>query len=303
MASNISLLSWDDLRYLLVVARTGSANRAAEQLGTDHTTVGRRLRSLETRLGVRLFERSPGASLILTTDGQMAMEEAEKMERASNNVVRKLAGANHRVAGEVRVAATDGIAMYWLMPALMPFREAHPEIKITWISMNSTCIEIGRDADIALRWSRPTAPGLVGRRLGSADSHLYAGGEYERKHGFPRSVCELKDHAVVHFAFYEGIPSFGPWNDLMSGKLQPAMRLESSTSAALPLFSSDYILLLASYTPLIVPTVARLPFDICFETELWLIFHEDQREQARIKILATEIARLAHAARGKWFKA
>ena len=303
MASKSSLLAWDDLRYLLVVARTGSANRAAEQLGTDHTTVGRRLRALEQRLGVRLFERSPGASLTLTADGLTAMEEAERMERASENVVRKLAGADRKVAGEVRVAASDGITMYWLMPALNSFRAAHPGLKVTWISMNSNHVEIGRDADIALRWSRPVAPGLVGRRLGSVDSHLYAGDEYERKHGFPRSVCELKEHALVHFAFYESIPALGPWNHLMNGKLQPAMRLESSPSAAPLMDSGDYIFLLPSYTPIVMPTACRLPFDMSFETELWMICREDQREQARVRMVMTEIGRLAHAARGKWFKA
>jgi DNA-binding transcriptional LysR family regulator len=50
---------WDDLRYFLAVARSGSLSGAARELGVNHSTVLRRIHSYEERQGVRLFERLP----------------------------------------------------------------------------------------------------------------------------------------------------------------------------------------------------------------------------------------------------
>ncbi len=52
-------MHWDDLRYALAVARGRTLSAAAERLGVSHTTVSRRLRALEERLGVTLFDVRP----------------------------------------------------------------------------------------------------------------------------------------------------------------------------------------------------------------------------------------------------
>ena len=52
-------LDWDDLRYFAELSRTGSLSAAARRLKVDHSTVARRVASLETSLGVRLFDRLP----------------------------------------------------------------------------------------------------------------------------------------------------------------------------------------------------------------------------------------------------
>jgi DNA-binding transcriptional LysR family regulator len=50
-------LDWDDIRYFLAAAHTGSLAAASRQLGSHQPTVGRRIDSLEKRLGIRLFQR------------------------------------------------------------------------------------------------------------------------------------------------------------------------------------------------------------------------------------------------------
>ncbi|KPF79305.1 hypothetical protein IP83_17140 [Novosphingobium sp. AAP93] len=51
-------MNWDDLQAFLALARTGQLGRAGLAMGVDGTTIGRRLRRLETRLGARLFEQT-----------------------------------------------------------------------------------------------------------------------------------------------------------------------------------------------------------------------------------------------------
>jgi DNA-binding transcriptional LysR family regulator len=52
------MLDWDDLRFYLAIARHGSLSAAAKDLRVAQSTVGRRLASLETCLGVRLLNRT-----------------------------------------------------------------------------------------------------------------------------------------------------------------------------------------------------------------------------------------------------
>ena len=70
---------WDDLRYFLAVARAGRLTAAARRLGADHTTVSRRLASLEAALQAKLFERKP-QGYSLTEQGERLLEKAETME-------------------------------------------------------------------------------------------------------------------------------------------------------------------------------------------------------------------------------
>ena len=73
--------SWDDLRYFLAVARTGTLSAAAKQLGTEHTTVARHIQALEDELNSRLFHKS-NSGYGLTDAGERLLTGAEAIESA-----------------------------------------------------------------------------------------------------------------------------------------------------------------------------------------------------------------------------
>lgn len=81
-------LELDDLRILVALAREKTLAAASRRLGIDHTTVTRRLRTLEDSLGAVLFERAEGRWL-LTEFGQRAVERAECMEEAVAGTIRR----------------------------------------------------------------------------------------------------------------------------------------------------------------------------------------------------------------------
>jgi DNA-binding transcriptional LysR family regulator len=291
---------WNDIQVFIAVARAGSASRAALELGVDHTTVGRRLRALESRLGVSLFERLAGASMTLTQAGEAMLVEAERMSAASETLLRKLAGASTGLHGTIRIASSDGVLTYWLIAAIAGFQQAHPGLSISWTGTASD-VEIGRSADIGLSWQRPSAAHLVARRLGSTRALLYAMPTYVERHGLPETADDIGQHSVLNFAAYERQPAFDPWNALMV-RYPPAMRLETSASSERVLREGRYIALLPSYTPQIEPSIRVAPLDLGIQVDLWLSYHEDQRRQPRVKVLAAEIERLARRARGTWFQ-
>ena len=72
-------LNWDDLKYFLAVARTGTLRGGADSIQVNHTTLTRRLSVMEERVGSRLFDRSK-QGLVLTQLGEDLMPHAERVE-------------------------------------------------------------------------------------------------------------------------------------------------------------------------------------------------------------------------------
>jgi DNA-binding transcriptional LysR family regulator len=101
---------WDDVRFLLAVLRAGSFTAAARLLGTDQSTVSRRIASLEASLGVALFERTRRAPL----PTEAARELRDAAARIEAEFVRFCDDAvgikSQSVSGRVRVATTDDVA-------------------------------------------------------------------------------------------------------------------------------------------------------------------------------------------------
>jgi DNA-binding transcriptional LysR family regulator len=72
---------WDDLRFLLALARAGTLTAAATALGVSQPTVGRRISVLEKKVGTPLIERRPDGYL-LSDAGQAVVAQAERIEAA-----------------------------------------------------------------------------------------------------------------------------------------------------------------------------------------------------------------------------
>jgi DNA-binding transcriptional LysR family regulator len=81
-------MNWEDYRYFLALADTGSFSAAARELGVDHSTVARRVNALETTFGVRLIDRLP-KSVMLTVDGKLVAEQGRQAVLAMQAVERE----------------------------------------------------------------------------------------------------------------------------------------------------------------------------------------------------------------------
>lgn len=294
------LLSWEDVRYFLEVAEGGSLNAAAKSLGVSHTTVGRRIRALEERLRVDLFERDGTASLRVTDDGRLALQEARKMAESADAFVRSLRGATGRLEGEVRVNVTEGLASFWLIPKMAPFQEANPALRINWFVTNSAWGKLGEDVDVALRWHRPEEPYAVCRRLGGVRYSMFTTRAYVERRGMPRDLDDLEGHSFLHYNGYDANPDLARWAEIMR-RVPPAMRLENTSATQAVLRSGGCIALLPDYAPLVEESLIRVPVDTGVELSIWLAYHEERRRNARVRAVAEEIARGFAEDRETWF--
>jgi DNA-binding transcriptional LysR family regulator len=173
LCNNARMRDWDALRTFLAVARTARISEAARQLGIEHTTVSRRLATLEAELGVPLFYRT-AAGYKLTPHGERILVSAETMERAALTIGARAREGSGRLAGRVRVALLPEFASHWLAPKLPKFRERYPEIDIQLLA-DIRQLDLSRgEAELAVRMPRPRQAGLAASRIGRTTTGLYA---------------------------------------------------------------------------------------------------------------------------------
>ena len=146
--------NWTDLSYLVALARTRRLALASERLKVDATTISRRIATLEKALGARLFEREKG-SFSLTAAGQLVAIRAERIEFEIDEIKREVTGIDTQVAGVVRVSAPPWMVDHVLVPSLIKLQEKHTALTVELIAEAKNVDVMRREADIAVRMSRP----------------------------------------------------------------------------------------------------------------------------------------------------
>lgn len=168
---------WNDLRLVLAVQRAGALTGAAVALGVDHSTAFRRLKALEGRAGVRLFERLPGGFYEPTEAGARMAAAAERMEDEALALDRAIAGVDTRPAGRLRVTCSETLAHARLTGHLAAFRRSYPGIVVELVIENRVLSLGRREADVALRPIRPREGDLWGRKLAGVAWAVYGAPE------------------------------------------------------------------------------------------------------------------------------
>jgi DNA-binding transcriptional LysR family regulator len=175
-------LDWDDLRFFLAVSERGSISAAAKLMNVNHSTVLRRLASLEKRLGARLFDRLPDGYEV-TAQGKELRNQLRGVGEQIETAQRSLSGRDLAVHGVIRVTTTDTLMHGLLMPWLAEFRALHPAIQMEIAINNSFLSLTRREADVAVRPSNIIPETLVGRRVGRLRSAIYASKSYLKRNG------------------------------------------------------------------------------------------------------------------------
>jgi DNA-binding transcriptional LysR family regulator len=157
---------------VLAVARAGTLTGASRELNVVRTTVGRRLRALEERMGVRLFNETP-EGLTPTAAGDELAQSAEAVENEVLAVESRLAGQDAELRGTLRVSTIDFIYECFA-DAFASFVAAYPGVELSVLSTDEEVSLRRREADVAIRLQDAPPETLVGRRLGKVEFGIYA---------------------------------------------------------------------------------------------------------------------------------
>ena len=188
---------WNDWRYFLAVARSGSTLAAGRTLRVSQTTVARRIAALEEALGLALFERRQ-AGYSLTEAGEALVDQAEAIERAAVSAETVATAHGRDLSGTVRLTTQEIFEITLLAPLLVDLHERFPDIRIE-LDTSQDVRDLGAgEADIALRATKVDPPaGVVGRRLCIDDWTLYCSRTYAERHGVPRTRAQLPGHTII----------------------------------------------------------------------------------------------------------
>ncbi len=283
------MINWDNARFFLAVARTGTLRGAAAQLAVDQATVGRRIAALEETLSTTLFLRTP-ALFVLTPAGEALLGAAETMEQAALSIERRIAGLDDQLAGTIRVATTDSLGKHFVVPAIAKVRRAHPCIEIVCVTSAQIANLTRREADVAIRTLRPDAPDLIARKLAQLEVAIYASHDYVASRGEPREGEAFDGHDLVMYQQPVSPSMRAPMcgEPTSRGRLvfqtqSTAMLFEAALAgfgiAELPRFRADYEPELVR----VMPHRAE-PFDV------WVVAHADLFKTARMQVLIAAVA-------------
>ncbi|MEM9190338.1 MAG: LysR family transcriptional regulator [Myxococcota bacterium] len=165
-------MNWDDLRYVLAVARDGTLQKAGITLGVAHTTVGRRVRALEGELGSLLFDRTPDG-LVPTVAGEDLVAVAERMEGEVLSAEGRVLGRDAQLRGTLRVSTVDSL-FFRFEDIFVSFLERYPNIDLRLLTSTERVSLTRREADVVLRLSNAPPEHLMGRRVGTVQFAVYA---------------------------------------------------------------------------------------------------------------------------------
>ena len=268
------MLNWDDLRFLLAVARSGSMSGAARELNVNHATVIRRIRNLESQLGSRLFERT-GHSYAITPAGQVAFDAAERMEAQSVGVERQVIGQATALSGTIRVTGVEPMGRTFLLPAIREFTALYPDIMID-LSLSTRAYDLGmREADIAFRVTEQPPQDLVGKKLATLQLGIYnrAGDSLD-----PEDVTE-----VVTMAHLKDMNLH--WEEQYFPEARVSLITDSPAVAADAVREGFGACMLPLAIGEMDADLQRLPsIPTVKGSEIWLLTHVDVRTNARMRV-------------------
>lgn len=188
--------SLDDLALLVAIADEGSFTAAAGALGLPKSTVSRRLADLELLLRTSLFRRSTRA-LSLTDEGQRIYEMAKPSIVAADNAARAIAERERLVAGRVSLTTTAALGQYLVVPHLIDFAAAYPEVQVELRLTERRVNIIGDGIDLAVRTGALEDSDLVARRLCKVRRLLVASPAYLECAGVPLGPADLAAHNAI----------------------------------------------------------------------------------------------------------
>ncbi|MBL1404340.1 MAG: LysR family transcriptional regulator [Rhizobiales bacterium] len=276
-------MQWDDIRIFLAIARAGSISGAAKRLSVQHSTVSRRLRSLEERLGSRLIERKK-SGYELTETGEELQLTASKIEIEILGFEEAKGGEDANEAGVLHVSAINNMASTILMPLFTSFSKLYPKIELH-IDVSNKFVKLAeRDADIAIRLTNSPPDTLFGTNLATVASAVYA----------EKSYCKQLHSGQVH----------EKWLGIECCGFHTSWTKESCPDKTHNMYVDDTLLTLAA-----LKEGAGLAYLPCFMGDrepsleryqspkkqhnlgLWLVYHGDLRRTKRVRLFREFIQR------------
>ncbi len=188
----------NEIAVFVAVAQTGSFTRAAEEIGSSKSNVGKAVQRLEARLGSQLFQRTTRA-VRLTEDGETYLLAAQEALESLREAEQQLASRRAEPAGRVKIDLPAGFGRL-LLPSFIQLREKYPKLTVEMALTDRMSDPVGEGWDIVVRiGALPDDSEFTVRKLCDLRLGLYASPEYLARRGDVKTLAELTDHDAIVF--------------------------------------------------------------------------------------------------------
>ncbi|MBK1637470.1 hypothetical protein CKO24_00160 [Rhodothalassium salexigens DSM 2132] len=190
------------MRLIVRIADLGSFTRAAADLGLSRTAASKQVKALESALGTALMTRTT-RRVALTAAGEGYVERARDILWRLDEAERLAASLDPAPEGVLRVHAPPSFGQRQLCPALKPFLDAYPKLKVEMTLTDRPVDLVEEGYDMAL-WIDGAPPAdLAARRVGETAFALVAAPAYVKAAGAPECPADLTRHRCLvnaHFS-------------------------------------------------------------------------------------------------------
>ena len=283
-------VSWDLIASVRAVLEHGSLSAAARSLAVTQPTIRRHIDEIEQVLGVPLFTRSP-TGLVPTAAARDIEPYALEIDALVAALLRSASAERDSVSGTVRLACSEIMGSEVLPFLLAPLLAEHPGLQIELIASNRNENLLRRDADVAVRMVRPDQGGLVARRVGPVQLGLFAAASYLARKPAPLDIQGLisghdligEDRGTALAEAFRAMANtaqgimFRYRSDSDSAQLAAIRAGVGIGVCQLPLGRSD-------------PRLRQVLPEVTTLLDMWLVTHEDLRNQRRIRALIDHLA-------------
>lgn len=206
-----------ELKAFVAVVDRASFARAADHLGLSRSALSQTIRQLESRLGVRLLNRTT-RSVSPTEPGRRLHERMAPLLRDMDDAVAQAVGANARAAGTLRINTLSMAAKKVIAPRLGRFVHAHPDVVLDIVIEDGLSDIAGEGFDAGIRVGARLQKDMVAVRL-TPDFELLAvaSPDYLARHGEPKTPDDLHRHACINWRF-PGSGKIAGWEFKKKGK-------------------------------------------------------------------------------------
>lgn len=282
---DLSTIDWSLVRSFTAVMRSGNLTRAALTLKTTQPTVGRHIRRLETLVGEVLFDRVP-EGLRPTARATELFEKAQTLDDAVTAFGRSLSGIEVGLKGTVRITTSHVFGSAVLPAILANLLHSHPALELELSLEDGLENLMRREADIAVRFSRPDQDDLIAVQIGTIDIGLFASRSYFARTGLavPETPEQLVGHVVVGDEQGAQATAFAKVRRIAITKQNVRFRTASMMAQLMAVRAGIGI------GPAIVPLARReqdlvriLPDISVAHLPVWIVAHDDLNRSARMR--------------------
>ena len=296
-------LNWDDVRVFAAVAAVGSINKAATELLITPSNVSRHIKDLETRLDVRLFDRSK-SGVTLTEAGSRVLNKARTMQHAAEDFESSVRGLDRRDEGAVTVAAPDGLAALWIAPRVSDFLSRNPRIQVLMDCRSGPLRETDIRADITIAADAGQAQmGDLTDLLATTHYVYVAAASYLETYGTPKSGGAIGEHrALKQTGQIFQRDNWGDRANAIAALAQFSFESNSSLAVMAALRGGAGVAVVPTYVLPDAPELKIVGGEANVPIKLWIIVRKDVKDAARVQRVAEWLQSIFDTETNPWFR-